>query len=185
MITVNDDATFEHDETMALNLSNAVGAPIGDAQGVGTIANDDDAPGVSVGNASVTEGNTGQRMLTFTVSLTGDTDIDATVDFATAGVTAAQGTDFLGSTGTLTIPAGDTSAAIAVVVNGDAVFESDETLSMTLSDPTERAASSTAPRSARSTTTTRHPPPSPCASRAPRGAWPSPASWSARGAGSA
>jgi Calx-beta domain len=136
VITVNDDATFESDETMALNLSNAAGAPIGDAQGVGTIANDDDAPDVSAGNASVTEGNTGQRMLTFTVSLTGDTDVDATVDFATAGVTATQGTDFLGSTGTLTIPAGDTSATIAVVVNGDAAFESDETLSMTLSDPT-------------------------------------------------
>ncbi len=135
VITVNDDATFEPDETMALNLSNAVGAPIGDAQGIGTIANDDDAPGVSVGNASVTEGNTGQRMLTFTVSLTGDTDVDATVDFATAALTAAQGTDFLGSAGTLTIPAGDTSATIAVVVNGDAVFESDETLSMTLTDP--------------------------------------------------
>ena len=136
VITVNDDAAYEPDETMALNLSIPVGAPIGDAQGVGTIANDDDAPGVSVGNASVTEGNSGQRMLTFTVSLTGDTDVDATVDFATAALTAAQGTDFLGSSGTLTIPAGDTSAPIAVVVNGDAAFEGDETLSMTLSDPT-------------------------------------------------
>ena len=45
VITVNEDATFEHDETMALNLSNASGAPIGDAQGIGTIANDDAAPG--------------------------------------------------------------------------------------------------------------------------------------------
>ena len=107
VITVNDDATFEHDETMALNLANAVGAPIGDAQGIGTIANDDAAPGLSVGNASVTEGNSGQRMLTFTVSLSGDTDLDATVDFATAGVTATAGTDYVDGSGTLTIPAGD------------------------------------------------------------------------------
>ena len=47
-ITVNDDATFEHDETMALNLANAVDPPIGDTQGIGTIANDDAAPGLSV-----------------------------------------------------------------------------------------------------------------------------------------
>ena len=61
------------------------GAPIGDTQGIGTIANDDAAPGLSVGDVSVVEGNTGQKMLTFSVSLTGDTDIDATFDFATAG----------------------------------------------------------------------------------------------------
>jgi hypothetical protein len=122
---------------MALNLSNAVGAPIGDTQGIGTIANDDAAPDLSVGNASVTEGNSGQRTLTFNVSLTGDTDLDATVDFATAGVTATAGTDYVDGSGTLTIPAGDGAATIAVTANGDTTFESDETLSVTLSDPTD------------------------------------------------
>jgi hypothetical protein len=134
-ITVNDDATFEHDETMALNLANASGAPIGDAQGIGTISNDDDAPGVTIADASVTEGDAGQRMLTFQVSLAGDTDLDATVGFAAAGGTASAGTDYLAATGTLTIPAGETTATIDVVVNGDATYEVDETLSVTLSDP--------------------------------------------------
>jgi hypothetical protein len=134
-ITVNDDGTFENDETMAVNLSNASGAPIGDAQGIGTIANDDGAPGLSVGDVSVAEGNTGQKMLTFSVSLTGDTDIDATFDFATAGLTAAQGTDYADAAGTLTIAAGETDATIDVVVNGDVTYEGDETLSVTLSDP--------------------------------------------------
>ena len=135
VITVNDDGTFEHDETMAVNLSNASGAPIGDTQGIGTITNDDDAPGLAVGDVSVTEGNTGQKILTFAVSLTGDTDIDATVDFATAGLTATAGTDYTDVSGALTIPAGESSATIDVVVNGDAIYEGDETLSMTLSDP--------------------------------------------------
>jgi large repetitive protein len=134
-ITVNEDGTFEHDETMAVNLSNASGAPIGDTQGIGTIANDDDAPGLSVGDVSVVEGNTGQKMLTFSVSLTGDTDIDATFDFATAGLSATQGTDYADAGGTMTIDAGDTGATIDVVVNGDATYEVDETLSVTLSDP--------------------------------------------------
>jgi hypothetical protein len=134
-ITVNEDGTFEHDETMAVNLSNASGAPIGDSQGIGTIANDDDAPGLSVGDVSVVEGNTGQKMLTFSVALAGDTDIDATFDFATAGLSATQGTDYADTAGTMTIDAGDTGATIDVVVNGDATYEGDETLSVTLSDP--------------------------------------------------
>jgi chitinase len=136
-ITVNTDGTFEHDETVALNLGNPTGAPIGDSQGVGRIGNDDDAPALSVGDVSVSEGNSGQRMLTFTVSLTGDTDLDATVDFASTGVTATAGTDYLGAIGTMTIPTGDTGNTIDVAVDGDTTFEVDEILSMTLSDPTD------------------------------------------------
>jgi Calx-beta domain len=69
-------------------------------------------------------------------SLAGDTDIDATVDFATAGLTAAAGTDYLDTTGTLTIPAGATTGTVSVVVNGDVTYEPNETLTLTLTDPT-------------------------------------------------
>ena len=138
-ITMNEDGTFEHDETMAVNLSNASAAPIGDTQGVGTIVNDDAAPGLSVGDVWVAEGNTGQKLLTFSVSLTGDTDIDATFNFATAGLSATQGTDYADAAGTITIDAGETGATIDVVVNGDATYEGDETLSLTLSDPASAA----------------------------------------------
>jgi hypothetical protein len=41
---VNGDATVEADEAFVLNLSNPAGATIGDAQGLGTITNDDAAP---------------------------------------------------------------------------------------------------------------------------------------------
>jgi hypothetical protein len=134
-ITVNADGAYELDETMAVDLSNAFGAPIGDAQGIGTIANDDDAPDLSVGDVSVAEGNTGQKMLMFTVSLAGDTDIDTTVDFATTGITAGAGTDYLDATGTLTIQAGATAGTVSVVVNGDVAYEPNETLTFTLTDP--------------------------------------------------
>ena len=40
-VTVNGDTTVESDETFTVNLSGASGATIADAQGVGTIANDD------------------------------------------------------------------------------------------------------------------------------------------------
>ena len=134
-ITVNDDGTYELDETVAVNLSDPAGAPIGDAQGIGTIANDDGAPGLSVADVSVAEGNSGQKMLTFTVALAGATDVDATVDWSTLASTATNGSDYIDTSGMLTIPAGETGTTVQAVVNGDTVYEADETLSLMLADP--------------------------------------------------
>jgi predicted extracellular nuclease len=43
-VTVNGDSTLEPNETFAVNLSGVSGATIADAQGIGTITNDDVAP---------------------------------------------------------------------------------------------------------------------------------------------
>jgi hypothetical protein len=137
LITVNGDAMYEHDETVSVDLTNGSGAPIGDAQGIGTITNDDPIPVVSVANASVVEGNTGTSLLRFTVSLAGTSNVAASVDYATTGTTATAGSDFESATGTLTIPSGATSATVDVVVNGDVVAESNETLSLTLTNPSD------------------------------------------------
>ena len=102
-ISVNGDGTYEADETFSVELSNASGAPIGDVRGIGTIANDDAAPVLSVSNASVAEGNTGTRMLSFTVSLVGDTDLPASAGYAAAGA-AAAGTDFVATSDVVSIP---------------------------------------------------------------------------------
>ena len=135
LITVFGDTTFERGETLMLDLSNGLGAPIGDVRGIGTIANDDAAPVVSVANASVVEGNAGTSLLHFTVSLAGASDIAASVDYATAGGTATTGSDFVPVSGTLTIPGGTTTGTVNVLVNGDVVYETRETLSMTLNNP--------------------------------------------------
>src|SRR6185295_14818598 len=50
----NGDTTFEADETFVVNLSGATNATIGDAQGGGTIVNDDSAPTPSVTVSSTT-----------------------------------------------------------------------------------------------------------------------------------
>ncbi len=136
-ITVGGDANYERDETFTVDLSNATGAPIGDVQGVGTIANDDAPPTVSVANASVVEGNAGTSLLTFALSLAGASDVDASIDFTTAGTSATVGTDFVQASGTLTIPAGSASGTVDVVVNGDGTYESNETLSLMLSNPAD------------------------------------------------
>src|SRR5262249_40580046 len=54
-VTVNGDTTVEPNETFAVNLSSPVNATIADAQGVGTITNDDAAPTptLSIGNVTV------------------------------------------------------------------------------------------------------------------------------------
>ena len=136
-VSVNGDGTYEADETFSVELSNASGAPIGDVRGIGTIANDDAAPVLSVSNASVAEGNTGTRMLSFTVSLVGDTDLPASAGYAAAAGTAAAGTDFVATSDIVSIPAGDTSALVTVAVKGDLTYEPNETLSLLLSDPTD------------------------------------------------
>jgi large repetitive protein len=135
-IIVKGDGTFEGDETFTLDLSNSSGGvPIGDAQGVATIVNDDAPPILSVTDASVVEGNTGTSLLHITVSVAGTSDVAASVDYTTAGTTATAGSDFVSVSGTDTIPAGATTGTVNVVVNGDLVYEGNETLSLLLSNP--------------------------------------------------
>ena len=134
---MNGDTTFERDETLMLDLSNASGAPIGDVQGIGTIVNDDAAPGLSVANASVVEGNAGRHSSTSPCLWPEPPTIAASVDYATAGTTATAGSDFVAAAGTLTIPAGATTGTVDVVVNGDVTYESNETLSLMLSNPAD------------------------------------------------
>lgn len=47
-VTVNGDTAFEPDETFLVNVANVSGAVVGDAQGVGTISNDDAAPNLVI-----------------------------------------------------------------------------------------------------------------------------------------
>ncbi|HEX5936701.1 MAG TPA: Calx-beta domain-containing protein [Actinomycetota bacterium] len=132
-VTVNGDGTYELDETVLLDLVNPQGAPVGDPQGIGTIENDDAAPALSVGDVSKAEGNAGTSTLSFVVTLTGASDVDATVDFATSNGTAVAGADYTASSGTVTIPAGVTSGAVDVPILGDGTWEPAETLTLTLS----------------------------------------------------
>ena len=45
---VNGDTTYETDETFTVHLSNATNATISDADGTGTITNDDAAPSFTI-----------------------------------------------------------------------------------------------------------------------------------------
>src|SRR5262249_39561321 len=61
----------QFNETFKVNLSNLANAPLLDGVGTGTIVEDDTAPTVSIGDASVVEGDSGNKTATLTVSLSG------------------------------------------------------------------------------------------------------------------
>ena len=128
-ITVNlaGDLTFEADETLSIDLSLPVNATVNDGHAVGTITNDDAAPVIAIDDVAVAEGNNGTTTATFHVTLTGATDLTASVDWGTAAATATAGSDFSAATGALSFAPGDTARTIDVQVNGDTTFEPNET----------------------------------------------------------
>jgi hypothetical protein len=136
-VTVHGDTTHETNEGLTLDLSNANGATIADDSGTGTITNDDAAPTFAIDDVSVAEGATGITSLTFTVTKSGATQLGSSVHYATAGGTATAGVDYTGNSGTLSFAPGATSQTVTVLVNGDKVFEANETVDLVLSAPTE------------------------------------------------
>ncbi|MCI0685210.1 MAG: S8 family serine peptidase [Gemmataceae bacterium] len=133
-IIVKGDARYERAETFLVNLT-AMGAFVIDGQGTGTILNDDPVPLVAVADVSLSEGNTGTKNLTFTVTLINASDDAVTVAYATADGTATAGSDYGAVSGTLTFAPGQTARNVVVVINGDGALEPSETFVLNLSDP--------------------------------------------------
>ncbi|MEQ1548799.1 MAG: Calx-beta domain-containing protein [Chakrabartia sp.] len=133
-VTVNGDTGNEPNETFLVTVSNVTGATIADGQGQGTITNDDAVPALSIGNATVVEGNAGTVSASFTVTLNAVSGQNVAVDFATANGTATAGGDYVSQFGTLTFTPGQTSKTVLVTVNGDTTPESDEAFTVVLSN---------------------------------------------------
>ncbi|MCC8621923.1 putative Ig domain-containing protein [Xanthomonas vesicatoria] len=135
-VLVNGDTLNEPDETYFVNVSNVTGANVADAQGLGTIVNDDTAPALSIDDVSVIEGNSGTTTATFTVSLSTASGQTVTVNYATADGTATAGSDYAARSGTLSFAPGTTTQTVAISVNGDLSVEPNETYRVVLSSAT-------------------------------------------------
>ena len=137
-VSTIDDTTVESSETLYVNLSGATGgATITDSQGVGTINDNDTAAtcnGVSfaIGNAADTEGNG----LAFAVTKSGTASISCSVSYATADGTAVAPGDYTATSGTLAFAASETTKYVSVTTLINAPGESNETLYVNLSNPT-------------------------------------------------
>jgi hypothetical protein len=134
-VSVVGDTVLEPNETFLLNLSSPVNATIADPQATGTIINDEGLPTLTIGDVTVTEGNSGTTNAVFTVTVTGGSIQNITVDYATANGTATAGSDYTAASGTLTILAGATTGTITVPVIGDTAVEASETFTVNLTNP--------------------------------------------------
>ena len=90
-------------------------------------------PAISVSDATVPEAE--GAVLVFTATLSHASSRTVTVDYATSDGTAQAGSDYTAASGTLTFNAGDTSQTVSVTVLTDSDDESQETLTLTLSNP--------------------------------------------------
>ena len=118
-----------------------IAATAGAANTGQTIGGAQPEPGtLSIGNASVIEGDVGTASLVFTVTRTGGADGAVSADYAVAFGTA-NAADITGPiSGTVSFADGQTTATITLGVVGDTVIEFDETLQVTLSNPLGGAA---------------------------------------------
>jgi probable HAF family extracellular repeat protein len=90
-------------------------------------------PVVNIGDASVVEGHTGTRSITFTVTLSNSSGLPITLSYATANGTAVAGNDYQATSGSVTFDPGQTSKTISVLVTGDRAGEPNETFMVNLS----------------------------------------------------
>ncbi len=131
-VSILDDALLEGDESIIVTLQQITSgssqlAIDASADQVTLNIEDNDTATVSLAGGSVVEGQTGQLTLTQSAASPETT----VITYEVAG-TASSGTDFQQLGGSVTIPAGATTASIDVSTLQDALVESDETIQITL-----------------------------------------------------
>jgi Ca2+-binding RTX toxin-like protein len=91
----------------------------------------DDPSRVSVTGGAGSEGSD----VPFAITLDRPSSVPVSVDFVTGDEEAERGVDYHGRRGTVTIPAGATTATVAITSILDSLFEADERLRLELSNP--------------------------------------------------
>jgi aqualysin 1 len=134
-VPVIGDALDEALETFYVDLSGATNAGIADGRGDGTITDDDAPPIVSIGDATLMEGDTGTRDAVLQVSLSAASGQLVRVPYATADGTATAPSDYTATSGAVTFAEGEVSTTLHVPIVGDAVWEPEESLFVHLGTP--------------------------------------------------
>ncbi|HEV8139182.1 MAG TPA: Calx-beta domain-containing protein, partial [Pyrinomonadaceae bacterium] len=136
-VPICGDTRDEPDETLTVTLDTPSNATIAAGQGTsdGTITDDDAMPTISINDVSVNEDNSGTTAFNFTVSLSNPSQGTITVEYATQDNSATAPSDYAAiTTTTLTFNPDETSKNATVVVNGDTVFEPNETFLVNLTN---------------------------------------------------
>ena len=134
-----EDTLDEPDETFTLTLSSPSNATLGEATATGTIVDNDDLPTLGVADAAATEG----APVTFTVTLSAAATDDVTATWTASTIEGdeekAAAADLESTTGSVTVPKGETMATFTVATAEDALDENNETFTVALSSPSSNA----------------------------------------------
>ena len=133
-IDLLNDSVVEKSEAFSLSVSNlqSGGRSVGFAkQSTSLTVTDDDQATVSIDDLASVEQETTK---TFTISLDHAVDHDITLDYTTVDGTAVAGTDYVATSGTITISAGETTATVSVELLSDDIVETNEAFALQLSN---------------------------------------------------
>ena len=140
IVSIRNDTVNEADETINLTLSAPVGGLLGDQSTAVLTVTDNDAPGVIQFNSTTYTVGEAARRLIVTVTRTGGTAGGVGVTYATSDGTATAGLDYTATSGILTFATNQTSKTFIIPVTNDTAVEGNETINLTLTNPTGGAA---------------------------------------------
>jgi hypothetical protein len=133
-VPVKGDTLNEGEERFTMSLFTATGGvSFGESSAWGVILDNDHSPVITIGDATVNEGDTGTVDAAFTVQLTEPSPQPVYVDWDTRDGSAVAPGDYLDDGGTLTFTPGQTSKVVHVTVNGDTLPDGDELFYVDLS----------------------------------------------------
>ena len=134
-VAIAPDAVDENDEAFYVRLSSPSGAAIADNEATITITDDDDNH-LTIADVALAEGTEAPVQMTFTVQLSSPVLEAAEVQFHTEDITASAGADYQAVAGTLTIPAGASSATVVVDLIADPDVEPPESFRLVVTQAT-------------------------------------------------
>ena len=141
VLNVTQDTIDEDTQTFLVRLKNPnlVAFTGGGATttAIGTIVDNDPAPGLSVSDVSIGENESGAEGKVFTVSLSSESERTVTVNVSTVDGTARAGLDYTAIPATLlTFAPGEKTKTVFVPVLDDPLDEAAETFEVVLATPT-------------------------------------------------
>jgi hypothetical protein len=131
-VTLVDDSLVEGNETLNVALSNIQGAMPGSITDTLVIIEDDDIAYISVGNTGVNEA-AGSVALLITQSVT--STLESVMNFRTVDGSATNPEDYIATSGTISIPAGELQAVVTVTITADEEVEPLERFFFQLEEP--------------------------------------------------
>lgn len=94
----------------------------------------EDLPRISISSVTLFEGDENNDFR-FQVGINKAWDQEVRVNFSTSEITAGDGTDFIGKSGTFSIAPGERNGTISITIIGDTLKEDDEQFRVVLSNP--------------------------------------------------